>query len=202
MSQIMNINCRRLCIIALLALVAAIPASSQQSAADIQEMLEDRDREIKSLLGKSDNISAEQKEQLRAVINDVIDFHAMGQASLGRHWNRLSNEQQGEFIDVFSKIVRSQSLADLDVFRSSVAYDVITVTGEEAHVFTTTIYKHVPTSVEYELRYDEGRWLAIDIILDEVSTVKGYSRSFQSIIRKKGFDELMKRLRKKLNETA
>ncbi|MCH8277094.1 MAG: ABC transporter substrate-binding protein [Bacteroidetes bacterium] len=165
-------------------------------------MLEDRDREIKSLLGESDNISAEQKEQLRAVINDVIDFHAMGQASLGRHWNRLSNEQQGEFIDVFSKIVRSQSLADLDVFRSSVAYDVITVTGEEAHVFTTTIYKHVPTSVEYELRYDEGRWLAIDIILDEVSTVKGYSRSFQSIIRKKGFDELMKRLRKKLNETA
>ncbi len=198
----MNINCRRLCIIALLTLIAAIPASSQQSAADILEMLEDRDREIKSLLGDSDNISAEQKEQLRAVINDVIDFHAMGQASLGRHWNRLSTEQQGEFIDVFSKIVRSQSLADLDVFRSSVAYDVITVTGEEAHVFTTTIYKHVPTSVEYELRYDEGRWLAIDIILDEVSTVKGYSRSFQSVIRKKGFDELMKRLRKKLNETT
>ena len=42
--------------------------------------------------------------------------------------------------------------------------------------------------------------MATDIILDEVSTVKGYARSFQSVIRKKGFDDLMERLENRLEK--
>jgi phospholipid transport system substrate-binding protein len=79
-----------------------------------------------------------------------------------------------------------------------VAYGEITVSDANARVVTTTTYKDVPTEVIYELRFTGKEWLATDIILDEVSTVRGYARSFQSVIRKKGFDELMAKLRKKL----
>jgi len=201
----MNTVCRHLCLLAAILLLLPVTVMAQPSEAGVREMLESRDQDIKSLLGDGDSISADQKEELRSVINGVIDFQSMGSTALGRHWRKLTEEQQAEFIDTFSQIVRSQSLADLDVYRSVVTYDQISVTGNDAHVTTTVIYKEIPTTVEYELRLVEDRWLATDIILDEVSTVKGYSRSFQSVIRKKGFDVLMTRLREKLEsleETA
>jgi phospholipid transport system substrate-binding protein len=165
---------------------------------EVRVMLEDRDRSIKTLLGSSESISPEQKEALRLVINDVIDFYSMGRSALGRHWDDLTEDQRNDFINTFSQIVRIQSLADIDVYRSRVTYDRISIDGDEAHVVTTTTYKDVPTPVEYLLHRTDAGWLATDIILDDVSTVKGYARSFQSVIRKKGFSDLMARLEKRL----
>lgn len=173
-------------------------ATAQETADDIRVMLEARDVDIKALVGTDDDISDEAREDLRSVINDVIDFRAMGEGALGRHWSKLTAEQQDEFVETFAKIIRNQSLASLNVYRADVAYGEITVSDAKARVVTTTTYKDVPTEVIYELRFTGKEWLATDIILDEVSTVRGYARSFQSVIRKKGFDELMAKLRKKL----
>lgn len=166
----------------------------------ILSMLQDRDRAIKSILRRSETITNEQKEDLRSLINDVIDFRAMGKEALGRHWNKLTDVQKDHFVDTFGQIVRLQSLADTEVYRSVVAYDGVSVTGDEAQVLTTTTFKEIPTPVEYSLIKTEAGWKASDIILDEVSTVRGYARSFQSVIRKKGFDELMERLEKRLEK--
>ena len=97
--------------------------------------------------------------------------------------------------------VRHQSLADVDIYRARVVYETVTVTGNEARVVTTTTYKDVPTKVVYTLRRSGSQWKATDVILDEVSTVDGYSRSFQSYIRKKGYDALMENLTKRLEST-
>jgi phospholipid transport system substrate-binding protein len=177
---------------------AQAATGSTDDAAEIRAMLQGRDSAIKSILGSSDDISTDQREQLRSLINDVIDFNAMGEGALGRHWTKITAEQQSEFVDVFSQIVRIQSLADIDVYRSSVEYGDISVEGDGAHVLTTTTYKSVPTPVEYALHRTPDGWKAGDIILDDVSTVKGYARSFQSVIRKKGFDSLMSRLNNRL----
>jgi len=176
------------------------PAFAQKTADAIRTMLEQRDRDIKTLVGTSDKLSADVKEKLRDEINDVIDFRAMGREALGRQWDRLSEEQQEDFVDKFSQVVRAQSLANLDVYRAKVTYDDITVGDSTAHVVTTTTYKDTPTKVEYDLRFNGADWVATDIILNEVSTVGGYSRSFQSLIRKKGFDELMTKLNERIEE--
>lgn len=185
-------------IFVLVGFLSTTDARAQQTENDIRLMLKERDAEIKALVGTGDEISDEAREDLRSVINDLIDFRAMGQGALGRHWSRLTTEQQDEFVDTFSKIVRTQSLASLDIYRADVAYDEITISDLNARVVTTTTFKDIPTEVIYEMRFTGEEWLATDIILDEVSTVRGYARSFQSVIRKKGFDELMVKLRNKL----
>lgn len=183
----------------LLCALLAMPAVGQSTAGEIRSMLESRDRDIKAMLGAEGDISDAQREELRVVINGVIDFGAMGKAALGPHWDDLTPAQRDKFVSVFGEIVRHQSLSDLDVYRSAVTYDDIQVEGDVAHVFTTTTYKDIPTPVEYELIRSDDSWVARDIILDEVSTVGGYSRSFQAVIRKRGFDSLMQSLNKRLD---
>lgn len=177
-------------------------SSSDARADEVRELLEERDREIKRLLGDKETFTAEQRERLKSVINDGIDFEAMGKTAVGPFWWEITPAQREEFVDVFSEIVRNQLLSNLDVYRSKVTYKSVTVNGDSARAVTTTVYKDVPTEVEYVLGTKGDRWQVRDIILDDVSTADGYARSFQTVIRKRGFDALMQSLRKKLDSVS
>lgn len=182
-----------------LSLLGASPALAQGQATqqEIRTMLENRDQQIKEILRGTDDYTTEQREELKTLINGVIDFRAMGQVALGPFWEDLSEAEQGEFIDVFRDIVRAQSLSDLEVYNSRVTFDEITVEGDSAYVRTTTEYQGTKTPVEYILELEADEWLAEDIVVDGVSTAEGYARSFQTVVRKRGFDALMTSLKKK-----
>jgi len=182
-----------------LSLLEVSPALAQGQATqqEIRTMLENRDQQIKEILRGTDDYTTEQREELKTLINGVIDFRAMGQVALGPFWEDLSEAEQGEFIDVFRDIVRAQSLSDLEVYNSRVTFDAITVEGDSAYVHTTTEYQGTKTPVEYMLEREGDEWLAEDIVVDGVSTAEGYARSFQTVVRKRGFDALMTSLKKK-----
>jgi len=179
------------------------PAQAQDDGADsIQQMLEQRDQQIKSILQGDTTFTAQQRDELQTLINGVIDFRAMAQQALGPFWADLSDAQRTEFVDVFQDIVRSQSLADLEVYNSEVTYNRIDVEGDSAFVRTTTQYRGTSANVEYVLHREDGTWLAEDIIVDEVSTAESYARSFQTVVRKRGFEALMNSLREKREQIA
>lgn len=189
----------------LLLSVGALSAHAQgqsATAAEIRQMLENRDQQIKSILSGTDDYTAEQRTQLKELINGVIDFRVMGQRALGPHWDDLSAEQQDEFVSVFRDVVRAQSMSDLGVYSSEVTYDQIEVHDDSAFVRTRTKYDGRTTPVEYVLEPRDGEWRAEDIVVDGVSTAEGYARSFQTVVRQHGFDRLMKSLRKKRDEVT
>lgn len=177
-------------------------SSSDQRAAEVRELLEERDREIKHVLGDKDTFTAAQRERLKDVINAGIDFEGMGRTALGSFWSEITPSQRADFVDVFGAIVRNQSLSNLDAYRSSVTYNSVKVEGDSARVVTSTVYKGVPTEVVYILGLREDQWRVRDIILDDVSTAEGYARSFQTVVRKRGFDALMQSLHKKLDSMS
>lgn len=177
-------------------------AQPQDEASEVRQLLEQRDDQIKRVLGDKESLTQVQRDQLKDVINQGIDFEGMARTALGEFWNKTPAQQRTEFVDVFSEIVRAQSLSNLDVYRSKVTYESVTVDGDSAHVSTTTVYKDVPTEVRYALNREDDEWRVVDIILDDVSTAEGYARSFQTVIRKKGFDALMASLNRKLESMA
>lgn len=178
--------------------LAVVPTASvaQSPSDEIRALLEERDADIKRLLDSA-GAEDERRSRLMNVVNGIIDFDAMGREALGTHWDGLTPTQRSEFVSVFSDIVRRQSVADLDVYRSTVRYDKIAVSGSTALVETVTTYREADTPVVYEMHVSDGSWMITDIVLDEVSTAEGYARSFQSLIRKRGFDTLMEKLREK-----
>lgn len=182
--------------------VSAANAKAQDpdKAQEIRKLLEQRDREIKSLLGDKKTFTDAQRAKLKDVVNKGIDFEAMGRQALGDYWKETTSKQRKDFVEVFSEIVRAQSLSNLDVYRSKVTYKDVKVEGTLARVLTTTVYKDVPTEVSYVMGLNDGEWMVQDIILDDVSTADGYARSFQTVIRKKSFDALMTSLNKKLEK--
>ena len=134
---------------------------------------------------------------MKAIINGVIDFRAMSQEALATTFDTVSTEQREEFIDLFSTIVRDQSLNNLDIYRAEVIYTDISVNEDQARVETMATLKNVRTPVNYELHFKDGEWVITDMEIDDVSTAGSYNRQFQRIINQKGFESLMTSLRKR-----
>lgn len=175
-------------------------AYGQKSEQAIKELLQERDQEIKTLLGpEGTEYTQQQRAELKNIINGVIDYSAMAEYALQETYDEITPEEQEEFVDLFSTIIRDQSLNKLDIYRAEVTYRDIEINGNEATVNTLATRKNVRTPVVYELRYnpDAAEWVVIDFSIDDVSTADSYRRQFQNIIRDKGFDSLMETLRKR-----
>lgn len=186
----------------LLAGLAVRPAAAQEAARqEIRQMLDQRDRDlkqaIKPLLNDPKAATAAQRQRVEDLVNGVISFEEMARQALGPFWKDLPPAQRQEFVAVFTDIVRAQSLADLEIYNAKVTYETITVVGDSAYVRTTTVYQDKPAKVEYYLGRHGGAWYVHNLVLDDVGTVEGYARSFQGVVRKRGFEALMTSLRKK-----
>jgi phospholipid transport system substrate-binding protein len=167
-------------------------------SAQIRALLEERDAEIKDLLGpKGTEYTDKQRDQLKDIINGIIDYREMAADALGATYDTLSTEQRDEFVDVFSTIVRDQSLNKLDIYRAEVTYESIRVKKDTATVKTIAKLDNVRTPVIYDMIKQDGEWVITDMTIDDVSTVKSYERSFQNIIRRKGYATLLSTLQKR-----
>lgn len=173
---------------------------AQKSNEAVKQLLEQRDRQIKQIVGpEGTEYTKDQREELKNVINGVMDYAAMAEYALQETYDEISEEQRKEFIDLFSTIIRDQSLNRLDIYRAEITYRDIEVNGNEAVVKTLATRKDIRKDVAYELQYEEAdnEWVVVDFSIDDVSTAESYRRQFQNIIRKKGFDSLMETLRKR-----
>jgi len=183
---------------------AATPATttaSIQSETEVRQLMQKRDAEIKALIGpKGTKHTAEQTDKLKAIINDIVDFKAMAMVALQDTWKDATPAQQTEFVTLFSSIIRDQSLAKPDIYRATVTYDKIDVTGNLATVKTIAVFDNVRTPVSYTMVKRDGKWFITDILIDNVSTAGSYQKSFQNTIRKRGFTALLDALRKRADK--
>ncbi|PWN06257.1 MlaC/ttg2D family ABC transporter substrate-binding protein [Rhodohalobacter mucosus] len=171
---------------------------AQSAEQEIRSMLDERDEEIKELLGPEGNqYSQEQRDRLKTIINDIIDYRAMARQALGSTFDEISDEKKDEFVNLFSTIIRDNSLNRLDIYRAEVTYDEINISDGSANVRTTAQLDNVRTSVDYVMERNNGNWVITDMSIDEVSTAESYNRQFQSIIRQHGFDALMESLQRR-----
>lgn len=176
----------------------ATNASAQTDAAGIQSLLEERDEEIKEILGpEGSEYTEEQRETLKTIINGIIDFEAMSKTALDDTYSEISEENRKEFVDLFSTIIRDNSLTKLDIYRAEVSYNEINIEGEEALVQTMAELDEVRTPVDYRMEWKNGEWVITDMSIDDVYTAESYRRQFQRIIARRGFDALMDSLRKR-----
>ena len=171
---------------------------AQNADQEIKDLLESRYDQIKELMGpEGTEYSDAQRAELKEIINGIIDFEAMAKEALDDTYNTISEEQRNEFVDLFSTIVRDQSLNKLDIYRAKVTYTNITANGDQARVETLAELDDVRTPVNYEMEKNGDEWVITDMEIDDVSTAGSYNRQFQRIINQKGFDSLMNSLRKR-----
>ena len=105
-------------------------------------------------------------------------------------------------MQLFSSIIRDQSLANLDIYRASVSYERIKGSNDSIYVETLAEWDNIRTPVHYIMSKSTGKWRIEDMSIDDVFTAASYNKQFQRIIRSRGFDYLMTTLRKRAERNS
>ena len=135
--------------------------------------------------------------------NAILDIPAVGQRTLGKHWQARTPAEQQEFLalleQLFTKVAYPKSAEFFHGLEMSIAKE--NITGQRATVKTTVKHpKEGLVSVDYRLVQENGTWRVQDILLDDVSLAANLQSQFHKIITEHSYAELLRRMRDKLHE--
>lgn len=142
----------------------------------------------------------ERRAKLRRVIQERFDFTEMAKRSLGIHWARRTPEEREEFVRLFWDLLERSYVDKIESYSDEKSlYVGESIDGNFAVVKSKIVTKrNLEIPIDYRL-YKKGEgWWVYDIIVEDVSMVSNYRTQFNKIIRSSSYDELLKRMRTKL----
>jgi len=141
------------------------------------------------------------EEKILPIINEIFDYTELSKRTLGRSWKKLSTEQRGEFIDLFSSLLKNlyldRILAYTDekmTFNKEIMH---TETKAEVQSEIATGSKTIP--IHYRLKAKGEEWKVYDVVIEGVSLIQNYRSQFRDILKNKSPADLIEVLRKKVS---
>jgi phospholipid transport system substrate-binding protein len=141
-------------------------------------------------------------ERINAQLDGIFDVPFMARMTVGKEWKSLSNEERTVMIELTRSLSAANYAANFESYGGQ-RFDTL---GEEPAARGTVLVKteFVQPSDEnvkfdYRLRQLETEWLIIDITLDgKISEIAMRRADYSSVIERKGFQQLVKALEKKI----
>lgn len=166
-------------------------------AASAEEFVKSKTGELMKLLKQSKPDSEVDK-----VFDQVLDYRVLAEAALRDHWAERSDAERDEFTSLLAKLVRASYRKNL---KKTLGYDIVykgTEQGKDGDVVRTVASsaknaRQEPVSIDYVVRSQGGGQRIVDVVTEGSSMVNNYRSSFNRIMKKGGFAEVLKRMRKR-----
>jgi len=148
----------------------------------------------------------ERKQRVRDIIFAAFEFDEMARIALQSHWDKLTPQQRAEFVRLFGDVFeRSYNRLVLRFLPEREAeYGAETTQQQRAEVKTTLVVRKTNEQlpVDYRLIEREQRWSVYDVVVDGISLAHNYRAQFDRIIRSSSYDELLRRMKSRVEQDA
>ncbi|MBR2212578.1 MAG: ABC transporter substrate-binding protein [Fibrobacter sp.] len=172
------------------------------AAEDPVAAIKKKDGELQALLKKS-NHTAKEKERVKDLLSESFDFEMLAKKSLSaKDWDAQDAAAQEKFVTEFKRMVRNSSAKRLELYRAdSTIYEPAKMKKEgEARVVAHLWNKGKEAVLEYKMSQVNGKWIAWDLVIDDLSTARNYKDQFGQILKTKSFADLIDIISKKADE--
>ncbi|MFH1533286.1 MAG: ABC transporter substrate-binding protein [Pseudomonadota bacterium] len=145
------------------------------------------------------------RNDVKAIMMRFIDFGEFGKLSLGTRWETLDGTQREVYLVEFRELLKRTYLRRFkrgEAFKVSYRSDCrINSKGTLLEIQTVIHSKDdVEADVDYRFHKVGDAWLVYDIVVDEVSVMRNYRKSFVNTLEKDGFDKLIEKMKKKKSD--
>ena len=167
--------------------------------ASVQQLL----GEIRQI-NKGKNLSSQkdaenQKHAQSALV--WLNVAEISQKALGKHWAKRSDPEQKRFQVLLGELFLYVAFPSSAKFFAelNLVYGKTKEEKQRTVVPLTVVHeKEGEVDIDFRLIQTEERWLVVDVVLDGVSMRNNLRSKFYKVIAKKGFNELMRKMEKKL----
>jgi phospholipid transport system substrate-binding protein len=149
---------------------------------------------------KAPSKTEERDKLIRQAVDERFDWEEMARRSLAIHWATRTAEERKEFVRLFADLVERTYMKKVEDYSGEkVLYEGETKEGDYAGVRVKIVTKRgedIP--VEYHLKKEGNDWFVYDVSIEGVSLINNYRVQFHSIISQSSYENLVKRLREKV----
>ena len=166
-------------------------------AASAEDFVKAKQAELMKLVkqGKPDS-------EVDKVFDQVLDYRVLAEAALRDHWADRTEAEREEFTGLLAKLVRASYRKNL---KKTLGYDVAykgTEPGKDGEVVHTVATntknaREEPLTIDYVVKTQGSSQRIIDVVTEGSSMVGNYLSSFNRIMKKGGFADVLKRMRKR-----
>ncbi len=185
---------------AAISLLLTVFAGSVAFAGPATDVVKTKQSALFELLKDS---SAANQKKISAIFDEMLDYSALAEASLGSEWAGRTDAEKAEFSELLKQLVRKAYEKNLKkTLNFNIEYVAEEAKGETIIVSTKAISKsdkrEEPIEIAFKMAQKEGNWRVVDIITEEVSLVSSYRSQFTKIIKKDGFPKLIIKMKDKI----
>ena len=166
-----------------------------------QEFIEDMASRGLAFLENPSLSKADQKEEFKYLLNDSFDLRTIGRFALGRYWRQASPEQREEYFEKFESMVVNSYAERFDDYQGQklVVNNARADSENDTIVFSTIRAQGSSPSirVDWRVRYSNGAYRVVDVLVEGVSMSLTQRSEFASIIQRGGgnVEALLRKLR-------
>jgi len=188
---------------ALVALLAVRAESAEPATAAADRLVKDLAEGTWTLLHRTDLDRDQRLEELVALLEDTTDVPLLSRLALGRHWQRLSPQQQERYEGLFGQVVIGSLARRLDQYVSGAAGTVDDylefVTSQPVGKDDVLVRTRVRTQhgdvvdVDWRLR-DRDQPVILDLVIEGASLLLSQRSEFATVIERSDVDGLLSEL--------
>ncbi len=197
-------NMNRKSFLSLLSLLALLLLPSAALAkGKAESFVKSRQAELVKLMKAGDD-----KDKIHAVFDEILDYDTLAKKSLGSStWKKRSEAERTEFKGLLKDLVRQAYERNLrKTLNYQVSFEGEDKSGSKYLVRTVakskTNKREEPLSIDYLVQSESGDLKIIDIVTEGSSLTRGYRSQFKRILKKKGWEELIRLMKKKRDKDA
>ena len=143
--------------------------------------------------------------------NDILSYRALAllnireisRKALGKYWKKRSLTEQKVFIDLLSRMFIKEAFPNSGKFFSALKliYSQTTIKESKANVPLTVVHeKEGEINIDFHLQKYGDQWQVVDVDLDEISMRNNMRSQLYKVISKNNYQELVRRIKKKLTK--
>ena len=157
------------------------------------------------IANKATSTEAQLAAKLKEMVAPTFDFKEMARRCLGKNWSDGTPAQQQEFIDLFSEMLADSYMKKIvkgiDTAEVKYPHDAVEMDGNKATVKSLIVADKETVKVDYRLlQRTDSSWWVYDVVIENIGLVSNYRTEFSDIIRRNGFDGLIKMLKERIEK--
>jgi len=201
----MKKSCLSLAFVAIIAGLSLISFSLQAYAGEPTDQIKETVDAVVKILNnnefKKPEKAKERRTKIRQTVDKSFDFEEMAKRSLAAHWKERTPAEQKEFVALYADLLENTYIRKIERYNNEkVVYHEERLDGDYAVVKTKIVDKKgISIPVDYRTFRKKDTWEVYDIVIEGVSLVNNYRTQFTQIIRSDSYNDLVKRLREKVN---
>lgn len=169
-----------------------VEVSSKSVQVGAQKFIDSMARRALDFLGNAQQTQAQKTESFRRLLEDNYDMETIGRFTMGRYWKTATPQQRIEYQRLFKKRVVEMYSRRFSEYKGE-KFETLgaRADGENDTIVSSRI---VPAdggsavSVDWRVRYKDGRYRVVDVIVEGVSMSVTQRSDFAAVIQQGGGD--------------